>query len=262
LQSIETFLSGVGRNVVELGADEHEALVTSLLKRRDYDDILRSVELWTWSRTSERLAHLRAQAEYVAKRLNKDVAVQIEHNDLRLPPGYLDDVWSAAAHAIRNAVDHGIEPAELREERGKPRQGKVSLSTRETTDALVLEIKDDGGGIDWAALEEIAHQRGVSGVPRERLLFLDGLSTRSEVTDLSGRGVGLSALLQATEAEGGTIEVSSTAGVGTTFTLTFRRPVVKLGTLTKELERRWSFIPREAADSSGTLRVAPSEKAV
>jgi two-component system chemotaxis sensor kinase CheA len=263
LQSIETFLSGVGRNVLELRADEHEALVASLLKRHDYDEILRSVELWSWSRTSERLAHLRAQAEYVAKRLEKDVAVSVEHNNLRLPPDYLNEVWSAATHAIRNAVDHGIEPAELREQRGKPRQGRITLATRETSDALVLVIEDDGGGVDWDALAEAARQRGLSGVPRERLLFLDGLSSRAEVTELSGRGVGLAALLQACEAEGGAIDVKSTPGVGTTFTMSFRRPVVKLGALAAELERRWSFLPRAgSAESSATLRVAGVEKVV
>jgi chemotaxis protein histidine kinase CheA len=141
----------VGRNILEVDPEQHQTLVTSLLKRHDYDEILRPVELWSWPRTSERLARLRAQAEYVAKRLGKELTVTIEHNELRIPPGYLDGVWSAVAHAIRNAVDHGIESPAEREWLGKPRQGRISMATRQTEESLVLEIGDDGAGIDWKA---------------------------------------------------------------------------------------------------------------
>ncbi|MFZ5895343.1 MAG: ATP-binding protein [Myxococcota bacterium] len=257
MQSIQEFLTNVGRGAFEVQPEEHQALIESLLKRRDYDEILNSVEAWSWSRTAERLAHLRAQVEYVARRLNKDVVVHIEHNDIRIPPGYLDRVWSNLVHAVRNAVDHGIEAPEAREEKGKPRSGQIRLATRADDQSLYIEISDDGVGIDTASLRKAAERQGVSveGIPVEKLIFVDGLSSREQATDLSGRGVGMAALRQACESNSGTVDVSFVPNAGTTVRLAFPRPVVKLGALAEKLERRWSVVPRSNSDS-GTRRVS------
>ena len=165
------------------------------------------------------------------------------------------------SQAIRNAVDHGIESPAERERLGKPRQGRISMATRQTEESLVVEIADDGAGIDWNALVEAARERGIEGLSGEKLLFFQGLSSRSEVTDLSGRGVGMSALQHACEAEGGAIRVASARGSGTTVTMTFRRPVVKLGALTAELEHRFSLVPRTRAEGSGPRSVPPGIRA-
>lgn len=258
MQSIQEFLSNLATDAVEVDVEDHQQLIESLLKRRDYDEILNSVEAWSWPRTAERLAHLSAQVEYVSKRLHKSVAVQIEHNDIRTPPGYLDRVWSNLVHAVRNAVDHGIEAPEVREESGKPPQGRIKLSTRLDDRLLHIEIADDGRGLDTTSLRRAAIRAGldVEGVAPEKLIFVEGLSSREQATELSGRGVGMAALRQACEEYGGSIDVSFVPNGGTTLTLSFPRPVIKVGALAEKLERRWSVMPRGADSASGTRRVS------
>lgn len=260
LQSIGEFVTNLGNDSLEVQPDEHRALVESLLGRRDYDEILNSVEEWSWSRTSERLAHMRAQVEYVAQRLDKDINVHIEHNDIRIPQGYLDQVWSNLVHAVRNAVDHGIETSEVRQSKGKPRWGTISLSTRVDEASLYIQISDDGAGIDAGALRRAAGLKGIAAdsVPVEQLVFVEGLSSRSNATDVSGRGVGLAALRVACEEAGGSIQAASEPGVGTRFTLRFPRPVVKRGALAAKLERRWSLVPAATVSTSGVQSTALS----
>jgi HPt (histidine-containing phosphotransfer) domain-containing protein len=256
MQSIREFLSNVGGETLELERQEHEGLIQSLLSRRDYDEILNNVEAWSWTRASERLSHLRAQVEYVAQRLNKQVAVRIEHNDLRIPPGYLDRVWSTLVHAVRNAVDHGIEQPERREERGKSPTGLITLRTVSDDTSLRIEISDDGGGIDWGSLRRAAAQRGIvsDAVSPGALLFEDGLSIKDEANEFSGRGVGMGALREACQKYQGRIQVASEAGKGTTLSFSFPRPVVKLGALAKKLERRWSLIPQSNSETRRSAR--------
>lgn len=250
LTSIETFLSSLDESVFEVKSDEHAALVSSLMERKDYQDILRMVEVWTWSRTAEHLTRLRGQVEHVAKRLGKSVKVEVEHNDLRLPATYLQSFWPTLVHVVRNAVDHGIEDARLRGERGKPAEGHIMLRTWQTDTQICIEVADDGGGIDVQAVREKALANGLEIPPESQLAELvlaDGFSTRSDVTDLSGRGVGLSATAEACRAEGGRLEIHNDVGVGVRFVFRFRRPVVKTGALAAKLERRWSLSPAKAS---------------
>lgn|GEM_PF-1109886 len=258
LSSIEAFLDNVGRDVLQVEGIEHNALVDSLLQRRDYQEILKLVEVWSWYKTSERLVRLRAQADYVAKRLQKDIDVSIQHNDLRLPPGYLEKVWLTLVHVVRNAVDHGVEPAGVRAEAGKPERATIRLTTYQTEQSFVLEIADDGPGINREALLQAAAARGVA-VPSNAslvdLVFTEGLSSREQVSEISGRGVGMSAVLAACVAEDGQVEITSEPGKGTLFAFSFRRPVVKAGNLAAKLERRWSLLPPNEA--SMTMRAVP-----
>lgn len=254
LVSIEAFLSSIDESVVEVKSDEHAALVESLLARKDYQDILHMVETWTWSRTSEHLTRLRSQVEHAARRLNKAVRVETEHNDLRLPAGYLQSFWPTLVHVLRNAVDHGIEPEELRLARGKPAEGCIKLRTWQTETQLCIEISDDGGGIDVEAVRAKAIALGLE-VPSNdeyvaKLILTDGFSTRDDVTELSGRGVGLSATADACQAEGGHIELENRPGEGVRFVFRFRRPVVKRGgAVIAESGQRWSLVPQAEASA-------------
>lgn len=263
LHSIDDFLSGVSRSVYEVETADHNELIESLLARKDYQDILQMVELWTWPRTAEHLARLSSQVEYVAKRLDKQVDVVIEHNELRLPPDYLEQFWPALVHVTRNAVDHGVEPAYERVERGKPERATITLRTWQIDGSFFLEVSDDGAGIDPEAVRRAAEARGVELQPGEdplELIFEDGMSTRQEVTDLSGRGVGLSAVRQACEAAGGRVHVTSEVGKGTKMLFEFRRPIVKTGALEQRVKRHWSLSPlrNDHDESSMRVRVAKS----
>jgi two-component system chemotaxis sensor kinase CheA len=246
LQSIQEFLSEIGDNILEIDGVEHQKLIDSLMSRRDYQEILGMVEMWSWCRASERLTRLRAQTEYIAKRLEKKVVVVVEHHDIRIPKDYLNRFWPALIHVVRNAVGHGVESPDERVAQGKPPHATITLSTYESNNELFLEVRDDGRGIDLEKALAVAKSKGVQLPNNPSILdaiTMEGFSTSTETTDLSGRGVGLSAVRHACEIEGGQIEVINRLGEGVSFRFKFRMPVVKTGALAAKLERRWSLLP-------------------
>ena len=137
-------------------------------------------------------------------------------------------------HVIRNSVDHGIESPEERVTEGKDEQGRILLCISDNPDSLIIEIADDGRGIDTHKLKEKAITGGFK-TPSElesddaimELLFQDYLSTKEEVSDLSGRGVGLSSVAHELQKLGGTYHVTSETGVGSTFVFSIPKSVIK-----------------------------------
>jgi two-component system chemotaxis sensor kinase CheA len=121
-------------------------------------------------------------------------------------------------------VDHGAETPSERLELGKAPEASITLRTVMRGDRFTVEIEDDGRGVDWDRVREKAEAQGLPCQTKEDVamaLFTDGLSTREDVTDLSGRGVGMGALKAATEALGGVINVESTQGAGTVIAMSF-----------------------------------------
>jgi signal transduction histidine kinase len=266
MQSIETFLSEFAPTRLEVEQVDHQRLIESLLNRQDYLEILGMVELWTWPRTAEPLSRFRAHAIGLAKRLGKSIEVVLEHNEVRVPPDYLESFWQSFIHLVRNAIDHGVEAAETRVAAGKPPVAKIVFATLQTAAEFIVEVRDDGPGVDREALLRGAKQRGVvvaSDVALSELVMMDGLSSRAEVSETSGRGFGLGAVRHACESAGGKVEVLSMSGRGTTFRFSFKRAILQPGALAARLERRWSLRPLEPANDTtaelcGELEHAPS----
>lgn len=130
-------------------------------------------------------------------------------------------------HMIRNAIDHGIEAPDRRVAAGKNRQGRLRLAARQRSGSIVIEVADDGAGLDRARIREIAISKGLvaddaqlSESEIDHLLFAPGFSTAKEVTNLSGRGVGMDVVKTAITALGGRVAISSQFGAGTTFSIT------------------------------------------
>ncbi|WP_245541155.1 chemotaxis protein CheA [Yoonia vestfoldensis] len=130
-------------------------------------------------------------------------------------------------HMIRNAIDHGIEPPDNRAAAGKNRQGKLRLAARQRSGSIVIEIADDGAGLNRPKIREIAVSKGLvaedaqlSETEIDHLLFAPGFSTAKEVTNLSGRGVGMDVVKTAITALGGRVAITSQFGQGTTFSIT------------------------------------------
>ena len=269
LQSIEHFLNALGGRRFEVDLAEHARLIESLLQRSDCAEIVTMVELWSWPRTLERLTRLRGHAEHLAERLGRTVELAVEHNDLRVPSDYLERFWPTLIHVLRNAIDHGAEPSEQRLAQGKSVATRIVLSTRHEGSSFVIEVRDDGAGVDREALLHNARAKDPSladDVSTETLMFAEGVSARSEDTHTSGRGVGLAAVRHACRAEGGTIEIETVRGKGTSFRFRFRQPMVKPGALVTQMERRWSFRPtmsvRPANSQTSSAPVMPRGVAV
>ncbi|MGC4087043.1 MAG: ATP-binding protein [Polyangiaceae bacterium] len=217
---------------LELAEADLGELMLGLRQRRDYPELLDMVESWKWTRTSVMLRRLATQVHRVAERLGKHIDVRVEHNNLRVMPGALEDFWGSLIHVVRNAVDHGIESEAERVALGKPATGHVTLRTAELRgDGFSVELGDDGRGIDFTRLEAIAEQRGLPSRSRDELtevMFADGVSTRDEASDVSGRGVGLGAVVAACRAAGGSVSVESVDGHGAWFCFSFPRQAVQV----------------------------------
>ena len=159
----------------------------------------------------------------LATRTGKLVTLQLVGEDVELDKRVLDTVGEALGHLVTNAVDHGCEPPAVRLAAGKPETATVWVRARASGASVIIEVADDGGGIDHAAVYAAAVEAGlVSGEASNPLdhIFAPALSTRKTVSQTSGRGVGLDVVRATVEGLGGQIDVISTPGEGTTFTLT------------------------------------------
>lgn len=164
----------------------------------------------------------------LASSLGREVALRTAGGDTELDRGLLEAVKDPLTHLVRNAVDHGIEPPAERLAAGKDRQGTLTLRASHAGGQVVVEVEDDGRGIDPAKVGERAVARGLrtaeqvaaaSDAELLQLLFLPGFSTAEKVTNVSGRGVGMDVVRSNVEAVGGSVDVESSPGDGTVWRL-------------------------------------------
>jgi two-component system chemotaxis sensor kinase CheA len=209
------------RGRIELEISAYEELLGALDARAPYTELERRVRAWRLEPTQTAFERLGEHAERLAERLGKGpIDVHIESNQLRLDPTEWQQFWSAAVHLVRNCIDHGLETAEERRANGKPVPARVELRSVLADGYLQIEIADDGRGVDWAAISARAHDRELrTSTPAELTdaLFEPGVSTRASVSELSGRGVGLSVVKHACDELGGSVEVESSTNSGTRF---------------------------------------------
>lgn len=164
----------------------------------------------------------------LAQRSGKRVDVVLEGQDTELDRSVIEQIGGPLMHLVRNAVDHGIEPPEERERAGKPPAGRLRLAASQEEEGIVVVVEDDGRGIDTDRVREKAVALGVlsaeaaarlSEEEAVELIFHPGLSTASQVTEVSGRGVGMDAVRAGVQALGGSVEVETQRGRGTRFVL-------------------------------------------
>lgn len=167
-------------------------------------------------------------ARDVARALDKEVDLDLVGAETELDRNLVEALADPLIHLVRNAIDHGIEMPELREATGKPRAGRVRLSAQQQGDYVGIEIQDDGAGIDPERLRSKARDKGLidaesaarlSAEECLNLIFLAGFSTRDEVSDISGRGVGMDVVQSRIRELGGQIQVTSELGRGSRFSL-------------------------------------------
>jgi len=209
-------------DVLEVSEAEHSQLLARLHERAPYAELAHLVQDWRLESVPRRFERMAMQTRLAAKKLGKDVCVSVDAPPLRLDANEWRNFWMACIHLLRNSVDHGIEDSKTRIANRKSASGSVCISARQDGDDLVIAIRDDGKGIDWSKVAERAQKLGVPCETEDELrdaLFHDGLSTTDQVSTLSGRGVGLSALAHEAALLGGTIQIESTPGEGTEFAI-------------------------------------------
>ncbi|MBI2412977.1 MAG: chemotaxis protein CheW [Deltaproteobacteria bacterium] len=159
----------------------------------------------------------------IANKAGKEVSLRVEGTEISLDRSILEDLGSPLVHIIRNAVDHGIETPVVRESEGKPRAGTITFRAHARKDRAVIEISDDGRGIDsekirMKAVEKGADPRKIAAMARKEALLLvclPGLTSAETVTETSGRGVGMDIVKAVVEGLGGALEIESEPGKGT-----------------------------------------------
>lgn len=162
----------------------------------------------------------------LSKKLNKKMELYMSGEETELDRTVVDEIGDPLMHLLRNAADHGLEPSEVRVKRGKPEMGSIFLDAYQDGNNVVIEVRDDGNGIDVEAVKNKAIERGVitpdqgdnmSEKDIINLLFHAGFSTAKKISDVSGRGVGLDVVKSKIESLSGEVEVKSTLGEGSTW---------------------------------------------
>jgi two-component system chemotaxis sensor kinase CheA len=160
----------------------------------------------------------------LSRQMGKDIQLQVEGADTELDRTVIDEIGDPMVHLLRNSLDHGIESPEAREARGKTRLGTILVAAYQEGNGVIIEVSDDGAGIDSEKVKAKAIERGIITVEQAvsmtdaeavQIVMMPGFSTADKVTDLSGRGVGTDAVKNKVEALGGQFQIYSKFGSGT-----------------------------------------------
>ena len=220
-EHVTQLIGDSGRQTLEVSSTDYATLV-STLTRDGQSAALSELLSWRLEPATRPLGRLADQARALATRLGKgQVDVEVQAGTVRLDPDVYGPFFSDLVHVVRNAIDHGIESLEERVRSGKPPVGKMTFKVHARDNRVSFEISDDGRGIDWTVISQLGASLGLpSRTPAERLAILcrPGVTTRSDVSETSGRGVGMSAIKQRIDAMHGRLEVDSSAA-GTKWTI-------------------------------------------
>jgi two-component system chemotaxis sensor kinase CheA len=222
----ELIIVGAGVNLIAAKAKiadlaEATSKLSGLVEEvRDSALQLRMVKIGATFNRFQRVVH------DVSRDLGKDVALVIKGEDTELDKTVVEKIGDPLMHLVRNSMDHGIEAAELRQQRGKPVQGTLTLNAYHDSGSIVISVQDDGGGLKRERILAKAVERGLvepghhlSDSEIYALIFEPGFSTAEKVSNLSGRGVGLDVVKRNITALRGTVSIDSQDGIGTTVTV-------------------------------------------
>jgi two-component system chemotaxis sensor kinase CheA len=216
------------QGLAHLSLDLHKAQRNLERKLNELQEGILEVRMVPIGQIFTRLAQV---VRKYAKEAGKEIDLQLSGEETELDKLMIEDLADPIMHLIRNAIDHGIEPPEVRRQSGKPKQGIVKLSAYPKGNHVVVTVEDDGAGMDTSKLLAKAVEKGVLGpdhgldpeADRKEILdliFLPGFTTRETVTEISGRGVGMDVVRRNMSKLSGMIDIETEPGVGSTFTLT------------------------------------------
>jgi two-component system chemotaxis sensor kinase CheA len=278
LELLDRMMSGVSdmvlarnelaRRLREVGAEQDvggafERLSTCLADMRD------SITRTRMQRIEKLFSALPRMVRDTSAELGKSVDLDIDGSDVELDREMIELMRDPLTHMVRNSIDHGIESAEVRAKRGKPETGRLSISARQSGNQIVIEIADDGNGIDEGRLLAKAIASGVitqelaNALPpaaRAALIFSPGVSTAEQVSSISGRGVGMDVVKSNIERIGGAIELDNRPGVGLRTIIRVPLTLTIIASLTVSAGGQSFALPRSAIEeivhvSSASIRV-------
>jgi chemosensory pili system protein ChpA (sensor histidine kinase/response regulator) len=219
VHDVTTVQQGMLKNLGEVDA----ALLQQGRINRDLQQELMHVRTVPFSNLNERQYRVVRQA---ARDLDKKANLEIRGSQVEVDRSILERIVAPLEHMLRNAVAHGLESPAERTAAGKPEIGEITITLQQESNEVALVVSDDGRGLDTEKLRRVAVEKGLAAPDREmseaeliELIFTPGFSTAAEVTDLSGRGVGMDVVRNEILAIGGRIETTTSPGKGTTFTI-------------------------------------------
>jgi len=219
--TLGTLLGERGRDVVEVQVGELAHLLDELRGASAPARITNRLAGWTLEPAERPLRRLARHASSLAQRLGKgEIDVEVDGGRVRVDPQQWKGLWSELVHVVRNAIDHGLESPEARQASAKPPKPRLTLRASVTGERLIIEIEDDGRGIDWDAVRAIAEKKGMPCASPEELtavLLAPDVTTKAKATLTSGRGMGLASVAARVRELGGDIAVTSRRSHGTQF---------------------------------------------
>jgi two-component system chemotaxis sensor kinase CheA len=203
----------------------------------------------------------------VSKELGKDIGLVIEGAETELDKTVVEKIADPLMHLVRNAMDHGIEPADVRASRGKPARGTLKLKAYHDSGSVVIEVGDDGGGLKRDRILAKATERGLvqpgqvlNDTEVFALIFEAGFSTAEKVTNLSGRGVGMDVVKRNIDALRGTVEIASEEGVGTTVSVRLPLTLAIIDGFLVGLEKSTFVVPLDMIEECVEFAAEPGRE--
>jgi two-component system chemotaxis sensor kinase CheA len=206
-----------GTSAVNMGLEELQQLT------REIQDSVMAIRAQPVKPVFQRMSRI---VREVADMVGKSIRLVTEGENTEVDKTVIDKIAEPLTHMIRNAVDHGIESPEKREAAGKDPEGTIKLSAKHRSGRILIELQDDGGGINRERVKQkaidnelISPDANLSDEEIDNLIFAPGFSTADKISDISGRGVGMDVVKRSIQALGGRISISSRPGLGSTFTM-------------------------------------------
>ena len=211
-------IAGLTLDNFQKAARQHRKIISEL------QDVAMSIRMIPLSATLQRINRI---VRDMSRKLSKEVRLEITGEETEVDKNIIERISDPLMHLVRNSVDHGIEPAEERKKKGKPEAGTITIEAKNAGGDVLIIVKDDGRGLDKESILKKARANGLINKPETELtdkeiysyIFLPGFSTTEEITEFSGRGVGMDVVAKNIADVGGTVSVDSTPDEGTTITL-------------------------------------------
>ena len=222
----ELVIAGASANLLAQRSGQGELVESTSILSRLVENIRDSALQLRMVQIGETFNRFNRVVRDVSKEIGKEIDLAITGADTELDKSVVEKIGDPLMHLVRNCMDHGIEPADVREAHGKPRHGRVELNAYHDSGSIVIEVIDDGGGLPRDKIFNKAVEKGLVQPTQQlsdqeiiNLIWEPGLSTADKVTNLSGRGVGMDVVRRNIQSLRGSCDVTSVEGEGTTFTI-------------------------------------------